>query len=137
MGSGSPLGGKAPNALRTIGEVVSETGIAAHVLRYWERQVPALQPVRRAGDRRYYRAEDVALIIEIARLIDDEGYTLEGAARAATGSRRKGAGADATDVAAKVRSAAAAAAAHGEGAVSLTRLHGLSKRLHNALDQHG
>ena len=82
-----PPSGKAANAFRTIGEVVTETGVAAHILRYWERQVSALQPVRRAGDRRYYRAADVALIKELAQLINGQGYTLEGAARAVSAPR--------------------------------------------------
>jgi DNA-binding transcriptional MerR regulator len=73
---------KSDNALRTIGELAAETGIATHILRYWERHVPALQPLRRAGGRRYYRADDVALIRRLHHLIEGEGYTLEGAARA-------------------------------------------------------
>ena len=72
---------KAEGALRTIGEVVRDTGLPAHVLRYWESQVPALKPLRRAG-RRYFRAADIATIRELQRLVRDEGYTLEGAARA-------------------------------------------------------
>jgi len=73
---------KADSALRTIGELSEETGIAAHVLRYWERQIPALQPLRRAGGRRYYRAGDVTLIRQIDELVNRQGFTLEGAARA-------------------------------------------------------
>jgi DNA-binding transcriptional MerR regulator len=73
---------KAAGALRTIGEVVRDTGIAAHILRYWERHVPALQPVRRAGGRRYYRAEDLALVQRLHHLVSTQGYTLDGAARA-------------------------------------------------------
>ena len=45
---------KAYGALQTIGEVSTETGIAVHILRYWERNVPELQPLRRAGSRRLY-----------------------------------------------------------------------------------
>jgi DNA-binding transcriptional MerR regulator len=73
---------KAPGALKSIGEVSTETGVAAHILRYWEDHVPALNPVRRAGGRRYYRAEDVALIRQLQSLMAESGYTLEGAARA-------------------------------------------------------
>nr|WP_211295000.1 MerR family transcriptional regulator [Novosphingobium guangzhouense] len=74
--------GKEPQALRTIGEVAKALGIRAHVLRYWEEQFPALQPIKRSGNRRYYRPEDVALIGEIDRLVHREGYTLRGAAKA-------------------------------------------------------
>lgn len=72
---------KAPDALRTIGEVAVETGIAPHILRYWEQVVPALKPLRRAGGRRYFRPEDVALVRRLSDLVSRQGYTLEGAAR--------------------------------------------------------
>ena len=82
--------GKDPAALRTIGELAAETGIPPHILRYWERVVPALKPLRRAGDRRYYRAEDSALVRRLQHLVNVEGYTLDGAARAlADGSYRR------------------------------------------------
>lgn len=74
--------GKDPEALRTIGEVTRALGIRQHVLRYWEEQFPALQPIKRSGGRRYYRPEDVALVAEIDRLVHREGYTLRGARRA-------------------------------------------------------
>lgn len=76
---------KQAGALRTIGELAEETGIAQHVLRYWERNVPALKPLRRAG-RRYYRPEDAALVRRLHHLVAVEGYTLEGAARAVRGA---------------------------------------------------
>lgn len=153
-----PPTGKSAQALRTIGEVVAQTGVAAHVLRYWERQVPALRPVRRAGDRRYYRAEDVALINAMARLINDAGYTLDGAARAAMAERRGGvvvqpaavpgqpAAVDATVVVDAAVTDGDAPAVQGSlfsqrpgsgpagGAISLARLRGLRDRLQNALD---
>lgn len=71
--------GKDQGALRTIGELVEALGIKAHVLRYWEDQFPQLKPLKRSGGRRYYRPEDVALVREIDRLVNREGYTLRGA----------------------------------------------------------
>ena len=71
--------GKDDGALRTIGELGDALGIKAHVLRYWEGQFPTLQPLKRSGGRRYYRPEDVALVKEIDRLVNREGYTLRGA----------------------------------------------------------
>jgi DNA-binding transcriptional MerR regulator len=70
---------KAPEAFRTIGEVAKSLGIRQHVLRYWEDQFPQLRPLTRAGGRRYYRAEDVALAAEINRLLHSEGFTIRGA----------------------------------------------------------
>ncbi|QZD94970.1 MerR family transcriptional regulator [Qipengyuania gelatinilytica] len=70
---------KEAGALRTIGEVAAATGIKTHVLRYWEQQFPQLKPLKRSGGRRYYRAEDVALVEKIDRLVNRDGYTLKGA----------------------------------------------------------
>ena len=74
--------GKDADAMRTIGEVAAAFGIRQHVLRYWEQQFPMLRPLKRSGGRRYYRAEDVALVETIDRLINREGYTLKGARQA-------------------------------------------------------
>ena len=76
--------GKDAGALRTIGEVSDALGIRPHVLRYWEDQFPQLTPLKRAGGRRLYRPEDVAMVVRIDRLVTREGYTLKGA-RAALG----------------------------------------------------
>lgn len=65
-------------AFRTIGEVSQDTGVPHHILRYWEGRFPQLRPVTRAGNRRYYRPEDVALIRRIDRLLNYEGYTVRG-----------------------------------------------------------
>jgi DNA-binding transcriptional MerR regulator len=73
---GSPP--KAAGAFRTIGEVAAELGVAQHVLRYWETRFPQLRPLQRAGNRRYYRPEDVALARRIDGLLNREGYTVKG-----------------------------------------------------------
>ena len=53
-------------------------GVQQHILRYWETRFPQLKPVQRAGNRRYYRPEDVALAERIHRLLGAEGYTVKG-----------------------------------------------------------
>ena len=40
--------------------------------------VSQLKPLQRAGNRRYYRPADVALVSRIARLLNEEGYTIRG-----------------------------------------------------------
>ena len=69
---------KDPGALKTIGELSLELGIAQHILRYWETRFPQLKPMQRAGNRRYYRPSDVALARRINRLLNEEGYTVRG-----------------------------------------------------------
>jgi DNA-binding transcriptional MerR regulator len=71
-------GEKAPGAFKTIGELSSELGVAQHILRYWETKFPQLRPLQRAGNRRYYRPDDVDLARRINRLLNEEGYTVRG-----------------------------------------------------------
>lgn len=71
-------GDKAPGAFKTIGELSSELGVAQHILRYWETKFPQLRPLQRAGNRRYYRPDDVALARRINQLLNEEGYTVRG-----------------------------------------------------------
>ena len=69
---------KAGAAFRTIGELSRDTGLPQHILRYWETRFPQLKPLQRAGNRRYYRAEDVALVRRIDQYLNREGYTVRG-----------------------------------------------------------
>jgi DNA-binding transcriptional MerR regulator len=69
---------KAGTAFRTIGELSRETGLPQHILRYWETRFPQLRPLQRAGNRRYYRAEDAMLVRRIDTLLNREGYTVRG-----------------------------------------------------------
>lgn len=69
---------KSPDALKTIGELSQELGVAQHILRYWETKFPQLKPMQRAGNRRYYRPADVELARRIHRLLSVEGYTVRG-----------------------------------------------------------
>ena len=69
---------KASGAFRTIGELSRETGLPPHILRFWETRFPQLKPLTRAGQRRYYRPEDVALVKRIDTLLNREGYTVRG-----------------------------------------------------------
>jgi DNA-binding transcriptional MerR regulator len=71
-------GNKDPGALKTIGELSEELGVAQHILRYWETKFPQLRPMQRAGNRRYYRPGDVELAHRIHRLLSEEGYTVRG-----------------------------------------------------------
>jgi DNA-binding transcriptional MerR regulator len=70
--------GKSASAFRTISEVGEDLGVPQHVLRFWETKFPAISPLKRGGNRRYYRPEDVALLRAINRLLYTEGYTIRG-----------------------------------------------------------
>jgi DNA-binding transcriptional MerR regulator len=71
-------GDKAEDAFRTIGELSAELGIQQHILRYWETRFPQLRPLQRAGNRRYYRPADAALVRRIHSLLNEQGYTIRG-----------------------------------------------------------
>ncbi|MEN8195265.1 MAG: MerR family transcriptional regulator [Pseudomonadota bacterium] len=90
--------GKSPEAYRTIGEVSDVLGVAQHVLRFWESRFSQIRPVKRAGNRRYYRPDDVALIRRIRELLHDEGYSIRGVQKLLKTSGVKGVlgGADAS-----------------------------------------
>jgi len=79
---------KEQGAFRTIGELSKELRIKPHILRYWEDQFAMLTPLKRAGARRHYRPDDVAMVKLINRLLNEEGYTIKGA-RKFLASRRK------------------------------------------------
>jgi DNA-binding transcriptional MerR regulator len=82
MAEGTP---KSVSAFRTISELSEEIGLPTHILRYWETKFPQLKPLQRAGKRRYYRPEDVALVHKINQMINQDGYTLKAAQQMLTG----------------------------------------------------
>jgi DNA-binding transcriptional MerR regulator len=70
--------GKSEGAFRTIGELSADLGVPQHILRYWETRFPQLRPLTRAGNRRYYRPEDVALVRRIHQALSHDGFTIKG-----------------------------------------------------------
>ncbi len=76
---------KSESAFRTIGELSAELGVPQHILRYWETRFPQLRPMTRAGNRRYYRPDDVALVRRIHRALDQDGFTIKGVQRLLAG----------------------------------------------------
>jgi DNA-binding transcriptional MerR regulator len=68
-------------SLFRIGEVSRLTATKAFVLRYWETEFPALQPVKSSSGHRMYRREDIETVFEIKRLLYEEGFTIAGARR--------------------------------------------------------
>ena len=70
---------KSASAYRTISEVAEGLGVPQHVLRFWETKFPAVKPLKRGGNRRYYRPEDIELLQVIHRLLHVDGYTIKGA----------------------------------------------------------
>ena len=63
----------------TIGEVSTICGIKTHVLRYWEQEFSELEPIKRKGNRRYYQQKDLILVLQIKDLLQNQGFTIDGA----------------------------------------------------------
>ena len=70
---------KSPDAFRTISEVAETLDTPAHVLRFWESKFRQIKPVKRAGGRRYYRPDDVALLASIKTMLHSEGHSIKNA----------------------------------------------------------
>ena len=68
-----------------IGEVSRLTQTKAYVLRYWETEFPTLRPTKTRSGHRLYRRKDVETVLEIKRLLYQQGFTIEGARKQLAG----------------------------------------------------
>ena len=62
-----------------IREAAQLTGVEPYVLRFWEKEFPMLSPAKENSGHRRYRRKDIELILEIKRLLYDQGFTIPGA----------------------------------------------------------
>lgn len=76
--SGNRRAGKSREAFRTISEVAELLDLPQHVLRFWESKFTQIKPLKRGGNRRYYRPDDVTLLTAIKKLLHSDGYTIRG-----------------------------------------------------------
>jgi DNA-binding transcriptional MerR regulator len=134
---------KSASAFRTISEVSEDIGVPQHVLRFWETKFPAIKPMKRGGNRRYYRPEDIQLLQAINRLLYTDGYTIKGVQKLIKdrGARAVIGGAGATGEALAPAAASDLFAseqpteAAGLGASQLVELRAIRDRLAQALVQ--
>jgi DNA-binding transcriptional MerR regulator len=73
---------KSPTALRTISEAAELIDVPQHVLRFWETKFPQIKPLKRNGGRRFYRPQDLDVLLQIKHLLYSQGYTIKGAKKA-------------------------------------------------------
>ena len=64
-----------------IGEVATITKLPAYVLRFWESEFNFLRPKKSRGKHRVYTQADVETVLEIKRMLYEEGYTIAGLKR--------------------------------------------------------
>lgn len=70
----------------TIGEVSNLLDLKPHVIRYWEREIPAIRPKRSGRDRRY-SLEQIETLKIIKDLLYNQRFTIEGAKQKLKGDR--------------------------------------------------
>ena len=63
----------------SIREVSDVCGVEPHVLRYWETEFKHIKPVKKSGNRRFYRHRDVYAVLQIKHLLYDLNFTIRGA----------------------------------------------------------
>ena len=78
MGNEPRLGSK---VFYKIGEVSQITKLPAYVLRFWESEFPFLKPKKSRGNQRLYVRREVETVLEIKRMLYEEGHTLAGVKR--------------------------------------------------------
>ena len=62
-----------------IGEVSRLCRLPSYVLRFWETEFPQLKPGKSSTGQRMYRRRDVEFVLQIKKLLYEEGYTIAGA----------------------------------------------------------
>lgn len=85
---------KSASAFRTIGEVATELGLPPHVLRFWESKFTQIKPHKRRGGHRYYRPQDVEVLVQIKTLLHEKGFTIKGAQKFLSSNKKSGEGKD-------------------------------------------
>jgi DNA-binding transcriptional MerR regulator len=62
-----------------IGEVSELAKLPTYVLRFWETEFPQLKPTKSNTGQRMYRRKDVEYVMQIRRLLYEDGFTIAGA----------------------------------------------------------
>ncbi len=68
-------------AFYKIGEVSTITKLPASVLRFWESEFSFLRPRKSQGRHRVYDKQTIEIVLEIKRMLYEEGYTIMGLKR--------------------------------------------------------
>ena len=63
----------------SIGDVERLLKIKVHVIRYWEKEIPLIQPVKDVYGRRRYRDRDLQVLFRLKYLLYERRFTIEGA----------------------------------------------------------
>ena len=63
----------------SIGDAERLLRVKVHVIRYWEKEIPLIQPDKDVYGRRMYRDRDLQIFFRLKYLLYERRFTLEGA----------------------------------------------------------
>ena len=66
------------NVLKKIGLISKELNLPIHVIRFWEKKINILKPIRKPGGTRYYSSAQMQLLKEVKFLLQKKKYSIEG-----------------------------------------------------------
>tara|TARA_B100000035_G_scaffold244511_1_gene213065 strand:- start:256 stop:567 length:312 start_codon:yes stop_codon:yes gene_type:complete len=70
---------KSPDALKTIGEVSNLLDVPIYVLRFWEKKINLISPIKKNNGIRYYDMEQIVLLKTLKKLLYEKKFSIEGA----------------------------------------------------------
>ena len=66
------------NVLKKIGLISKELNLPIYVIRFWEKKINILKPIRKPGGTRYYSSTQMQILKEIKFLLQKKKYSIEG-----------------------------------------------------------
>jgi DNA-binding transcriptional MerR regulator len=66
-------------AVYTIANVEDLLKVKAHVIRYWEQEIPLIHSSKDVNGRRLYSGRDMEIFLRLKHLLYERRFTLEGA----------------------------------------------------------
>ena len=70
---------KSPDALKTIGEVSDLLNVPIYVLRFWEKKISIITPIKKNNGIRFYDTEQIDLLKTLRGLLYEKKFSIEGA----------------------------------------------------------
>jgi DNA-binding transcriptional MerR regulator len=62
-----------------IGDAARLLRVKVHVIRYWEREIPLIQPRKNKLGKRCYSGRDMQILVRLKHLLYERHFTVEGA----------------------------------------------------------
>ena len=72
---------KSPEALKTIGEVAKIVNLPIYVVRFWEKKINFIAPIKKKNGTRYYNNSQITIIETLKNLLYIKKYSIDGANR--------------------------------------------------------